>query len=85
MRKVAESGIEVKDSVASSYSNVKGNFGPEITIDATLQRELTECQQKIMEHHRFIKEYEGWIQVLKGNPESRLDLEHDDYLYFFGE
>lgn len=85
MAKVAESGIEVQDSVAASYSNTKGGFGPQIKIDAGLQRDLTECQEKIMEHHRRANEYVGWVQVLKANPEARLDLHHDDYLFFFGE
>jgi len=85
MKKIGESGISVQDSVAASYSNTKGAFGPEITIDATLQRDLTECQSKIMEHHKLIQSYDGWQQVLSANGEARLALEHDDYLFFFGE
>lgn len=85
MKQVAESGIEVQDSVASSYSNVKGGFGPQIKIDAGLQRDLTECQEKIVEHHDKVRQYSGWVQVLNANPEARLELEHDDYLFFFGE
>lgn len=85
LKKVAESGITVQDSVAASYSNTKGGYGPEIVIDETLQRDLTECQKKIMEHHALIQQYDGWMQVLSGNPESRLDLDQDDYLFFFGE
>lgn len=85
MKSVAEKGIEVHDSVASSYSNLKGNFGPEIVIDERLQRDLTECQSKIKEHHGLVQEYSGWLQVFNGNPEARLKLQHDDYLFFFGE
>lgn len=82
---IAETGIEVKDSVAASYSNTKGGFGPQIVIDAGLQRDITECQEKIMDHNRLVGEYDGWLQVLNGNPEARLSLEHDDYLFFFGD
>jgi hypothetical protein len=85
IKKVADSGIEVQDSMAASYSNVKGAFGPQIRIDSGLQRDLTECQDKIMEHHGLVKSYDGWIQVLSANGEARLELEHDDYLFFFGE
>jgi hypothetical protein len=85
LKKVAESGIEVKDSVASSYSNTKGGFGPEIVIDRTLQRDLTECQEKIMEHHNLVEQYDGWVQVLSANPEARLELNQDDYLFFYGK
>lgn len=85
MKKVAETGIEVQDSVAASYSNTKGGYGPQIKIDAGLQRDLSECQQKIMEHHDLVVEYGGWIQVLVAHPEARLVLHHDDYLFFYGE
>lgn len=85
MKKVGESGIEVQDSVAANYSNTKGSFGPQIRIDTGLQRDLSECQDKIMEHHALVKSYDGWVQVLKANPAARLSLEHDDFLFFFGE
>lgn len=86
IRKVGEGGIEVQDSVASSYSNTKGNFGPRIQIDPGLQRDLTECQDKIMEHNGLVQEYDGWHQVLGAQPGSdRLELTHDDYLFFFGK
>jgi len=85
MKKVAESGIEVHDSVAASYSSAKGGYGPEIVIDAGLQRDLTECQRKIMEHNKLVQDYTGWFQVLTGNAEARVELDHDDYLFFFGE
>lgn len=85
MKKVAETGIEVHDSVAASYSNTKVGYGPEIVIDAGLQRDLTECQRKIMEHNTLVKQYEGWFQVLSGNAEARVELDHEDFLFFFGE
>jgi hypothetical protein len=85
MTKVKESGIEVRDSVAATYSNTKGGFGPQIEIDGGLQRDLIECQDKLMEHYNLTRVYGGWAQVLHGNPESRVKLHHDDWLFFFGE
>src|SRR6185503_7290211 len=85
IQKVRDSGIEVKDSVAASYSNTKGNFGPQITIEAGLQRDLSECQDKIMEHNDLVRQYDGWAQVLDANNESRVKLQHDDWLFFFGQ
>jgi hypothetical protein len=85
MKKVAESGIEIQDSVAASYSNTKGMFGPQIKIDAGLQRDLTEVQEKILEHHGLSREYAGWVQVLEANSGAQLPLSYDDWLYFFGE
>lgn len=85
MEQVRETGITVHESVAATYSSTKGHYGPEIEIDAGLQRDLTECQRKIMEHDKLVSEYGCWIQVLGANPESRLTLDNDDWLYFFGE
>lgn len=85
IRKVKEMGIEVHDSVAASISNTKGYAGPRIEIDAGLQRDLSECQGKIREHDESMREYEGWRQVLESNKEDRLQLNHDDWLYFFGQ
>lgn len=85
LKKVTEMGIEVHDSVAASYSNTKGGYGPQIVIDAGLQRDLSECQSKIMEHSGRVSEYGAWFQVLAGNAEARVELDHDDYLFFFGE
>lgn len=84
MTRVRESGIEVRDSVAAVYSNTKGGFGPQIEVDAGMQRDLTECQGKILEHDRLVRDYEGWVQVLSANQEARLSLDHEDYLFFFG-
>jgi len=86
VKKVSESGIEVHDSVSNMGSNVsRGYQGPQIKIDSGLQRDLSECQQKIDEHMDAVTNYEGWLQVLSANPEARLQLHHDDYLFFFGE
>lgn len=84
MNKIKAEGISVRDSVASSYSNTKGIFGPQIEIDTGMQRDLTECQEKIMEHNKLVQMYDGWIKVLSASPESRLKLDHEDWLFFFG-
>lgn len=85
IKKVRESGIEVHDSVAANISNTKGGYGPRIEIDTGLQRDLIECQEKIQEHNRAVREYDGWRQVLEANAAERLQLNHDDWLYFFGQ
>lgn len=84
MQKVKDTGIEIRDSVAASYSNIKGNFGPQIEINDGMQRDLSECQSKILEHNRLVEQYDGWCQVLEANKESRLKLNHEDWQFFFG-
>lgn len=85
IKKVGEGGIEVHDSVGSTVSNYKGGYGAEIRVDDALQRDLNECHGKIREHHAAVSAYDGWHQVLSANPEARLSLTHEDYLFFFGK
>lgn len=85
MARIRESGIDVHMPVAEMYSNKTRGFDPQITVDATLQRDLRECQGKLLEHDEKAREYAGWVQVLSANPESRLQLDSDDYLFFYGE
>lgn len=87
MAKIKESGIEVHESVAASMLNytTSNAAGPQIIIDATMQRDLNECHTKIATHRQSATEYDGWAQVLNANPESRLKLKHNDWMYFFGK
>ncbi len=88
MTEVRESGVEVSESVAAGNnyaSNSTTSFGPQVTIKADLQKKLTECHQKIQGHQQAAAEYDGWVQVLSANPESRLELTQSDWLYFFGK
>src|ERR1700688_3484084 len=62
MRTVRESGIDVTESVAAGNSARSTGFGPQIIIDATLQRKLQECHAKINEHTAKVRDYEGWRQ-----------------------
>lgn len=89
MARIKESGITVHESVAdkmTSYtvSNM-GRNGPQITIDTTMQRDLSECAEKIQTHRQAATEYDGWIQMLNDNPEDRVKLKHNDWMYFFGK
>jgi len=82
---VPKTGITVHDSVAAGYSHTKGAFGPQISIDPALQQDLGECHSKIMSHDQYVREYDGWVQVLTANVTARLPLNHDDYMFFFGD
>lgn len=89
MAEVKESGIEVCESLALAYSNTSAGIGqqvigPQVMVRNDLQRKLTECHGKLKEHDAKAREYDGWHQVLTANPEARLKLHHDDWLYFFG-
>lgn len=86
MATIRESGIEITESLAASLSNyTSAHHGPQVGIRADLQMKLTECHEKIKAHRKAVQEYEGWVQVLRANPEQRLKLTQGDWLYFFGK
>ena len=91
MQKIKESGISVSESVADQlsntgkYGNTMGRRGAHITIDGTLQEDLSECVEKIRNHTDLRNKYAAWVQVLESNPEKRLQLRHDDWMFFFGK
>jgi hypothetical protein len=61
------------------------SMGPRVMVRADLHQKLTECHSKIQAHTQAAAEYDGWIQVLTANAESRLKLTQADWLYFFGK
>jgi len=85
---IKDTGLEISESVAAqmqTYSNSTSAAAPQISINANFQRKLAECHQKIQAHTQAAAEYDGWVQVLSANPESRLKLTQSDWLYFFGK
>ena len=85
MEKVRAEGLEVRESVAAKYSTSNVGHGAEIVVDVQLQQKLNECHAKKIEHQNKVKEYSGWMQVLEMNKNERLELNHDDVLFFFGK
>ena len=92
MQKIKDSGITVTESIAdllyaqsAKIGNTFGQRGAHITIDATLQEDLTECVEKIRHHRDLRDQYAAWAQVLTANPESRLRLKLNDWMFFFGK
>lgn len=82
---VKESGIEVSESEAgASYANSSRAFAPQVLVRTDLQKRLTECHTKILDHANRVTEYVGWVEVLEGNPDDQLSLHAEDYLFFFG-
>lgn len=85
LTEIRETGIEVTESMGDSKSYNSVGMGPQVMVRTDLQRKLTECHQKIIAHRTAAAEYDGWIQVLQANAESRLKLTQNDWLYFFGK
>lgn len=92
MQKIKDSGLTVHEDIAlglmdktyvASATSLRG--GAQVLVDPTLQKDLTECVSKMQHHSERARQYEGWEQVLRGNAEARVLLDHDDWMYFFGK
>ena len=59
--------------------------GAQVTVRNDLKKDLDECLEKLAYHTGLMADYDGWQQVLSANPEARLSLDHEDWLFFFGQ
>lgn len=88
MTKIKDTGLTVHEGVAAGMANYTTSNNPggaQVMVDVTLQRDLNECVSKIREHRQAATDYDSWAQVLNANPEARLKLKHNDWMYFFGK
>jgi histidinol-phosphate/aromatic aminotransferase/cobyric acid decarboxylase-like protein len=85
MVEVRESGLEIQESMANSYTSNAGH-APQLGVKAELQKKLQECHSRIQKHLEAVREYDGWAQVLGAqDPINKLKLKHADWLFFFGK
>lgn len=81
-------GIEVSEGAALGYSNPKSRDferGAKVMVRNDLKDKLDECMEKLAYHVGKRREYDGWVQVLTGNPEDRLEADMQDWLFYFGK
>jgi len=79
-----EKGLELVESVASSYTNGAG-AGKQMIVRPEYQKKLNECHERLQKHMTAVREYDGWAQVLSANPDATLALTYADWLFFFGK
>lgn len=87
MEKIRSEGIEVSEKIALGYNNPKArdwDNGGEVMIRNDLQKEMAETFSKLSYHTEKRDSYDGWFQVLSANPENRMPLNIEDWLFFFG-
>lgn len=81
-------GLEIDENIALEYVSPKSrdwDRGTQVTVRDDLRKDLDECLKKLSYHTGQINDYNGWRQVLNANSEVRLNLNHDDWLFFFGQ
>ncbi|CAK0761321.1 conserved hypothetical protein [Gammaproteobacteria bacterium] len=80
---IAEVHQITTEARANSLMSDEDSLGaPPMLARNDLQRRLTECRDKLEEHDAKVREFDIWYRVLMENPETRLKLHHDDWLYF---
>jgi len=88
MAEIRKDGLEIDEKIALEYVSPKRRDweqGAQVTVRNDLKKDLDECLEKLAYHTGLMNDYHGWHQVLSANPEARLSLDHDDWLFFFGQ
>lgn len=87
MAKIREDGLEIDENIVMEYLSPKSRDwerGAQVTVRDDLKKDLDECLKKLAHHTAFIDDFNGWNQLLVGNPNATLGLDHSDWLFFFG-
>lgn len=85
--RVKADGIEVNEkTVLQSPSPKLRDFqqGGEIVIRNDLRKSLAESYEKLAYHTGRHDTFDGWRQVLGANAEDSIELDIEDWLFFFG-
>jgi hypothetical protein len=89
MASIRSEGIEIDEKIVlSSYQSPKSrdwDRGAQVKVRNDLRNDLDECLDKLQYHTQKLAEYDGWNQVLLANPENRVALDIDDWLFFFSK
>jgi len=86
MNTIRSEGLEIDEKIALGYRNPKArdwDRGAQVMVRNDLQHDLDECLEKLGFHTDQLQQYDGWHQVLNANPETRLRLDIEDWLFFF--
>lgn len=63
---------------------ISGGERHDVVADPTLLDRLWECEKKMIDHSNRSNEYAQWYAALKTVDARTLELDHDDWLFFFG-
>ena len=87
MTTIRAEGLEIDEKIALEYRNPKSrdwDRGSQVMVRNDLQKDLSECLEKLGHHTQQVQQYDGWQQVLVANADARVKLDIDDWLFFFG-
>lgn len=87
LAKIRSEGLEIDEKIVVSYEHPKARDwerANRVTVRDDLRQQLDEVLAKLKFHTDQLRQYGGWQQLLLANPESRLGLDIEDWLFFFG-
>ena len=85
---IRNEGLDVDEGIASQFSHPKSrdwDRGAQVVVRRDLQKHLEECLEKLQFHTRQLSEYSGWHQILIVHLEKAIELDIEDWLFFFGK
>ncbi len=89
LTQIRAEGLEIDEAIALEYISPKSRDywerGAQVTVRDDLRKDLNECLKKLAYHTDLINDFRGWQQVLTANPDTPLNLDHEDWLFFFGQ
>lgn len=92
IEKIKAEGITVTESLVDElgkigYANTRSynDAGPRVQIDVALAAKVQEAAGKVHEHDAKIRAYSGWVLQLENSRDSKFQLDHEDWLFFFGK
>ncbi len=86
MQRIRAEGLEIDESLVIGYRSPKSRDWENSTrvhIRQDLREKLDECASKLSHHTELATSYAAWRNVLQANPDSKLKLDHGDWLFFF--
>ncbi len=87
MGTIRAEGLEIDERLVLAHPNPKARDwerGAKVMVRNDLQDDLEECLAKLRFHTGKRSEYDGWVQVLQANAGTPLELDIEDWLFFFG-
>ena len=87
MNTIRSEGLEIDEKIVLEFRSPKSrdwDRGAQVMVRNDLQSDLSECLEKLSHHTEKVQQYDGWQQVLAANPEARVKLDIEDWLFFFG-
>lgn len=85
MAKIKSEGLEFDESLVDMTSNkFSGGYrDTSVSVRDDLLRDLQECGRKLREHRIKLEDYKAWVQVLDSQGDKDLQLDQQDWLFFF--